>query len=211
MSDSVTQWLKQLSEGDRAAVQRLWERYFQNLVQLARRQLEGVPAYRADPEDLALSAFKSFCLAAEQQRFPRLEDRDDLWQILVMLTQRKAANLREYHRTARRDHRREALQADLAPDDAPDRIEFFQRIEGREPDPAFAAEVAEECRHLLQQLPDERLRRIALLKLESYTNQEIAGVLNCAPTTVERKLARIRRHWEEHVASREMSFGARKS
>ena len=34
----------------------------------------------ADEEDVALSAFDSFCRGAEQGRFPRLDDRDDLWQ-----------------------------------------------------------------------------------------------------------------------------------
>jgi hypothetical protein len=37
----------------------------------------------ADEEDVALSAFNSFCLRAEEGRFLRLDDSDDLWQVLM--------------------------------------------------------------------------------------------------------------------------------
>src|SRR5262249_56512682 len=74
--------------GAAAAAQPLWERYSARLVAFARGKLHGVSRRAADEEDVALSAFHSFCRAA--QRFPRLNDRDDLWQVLVMLTARKA-------------------------------------------------------------------------------------------------------------------------
>ena len=35
----------------------------------------------------------------------------------------------------------------------------------------------------------------ALYKLEGYTNEESARLLDCAPRTVERKLARVRQCW----------------
>ncbi len=50
----------------------------------------------ADEEDVALSAFESFYRRAEQGQFPQLEDRDDLWQLLFVLTVRKAINLVNY-------------------------------------------------------------------------------------------------------------------
>jgi hypothetical protein len=62
---SVTCWIQQLKAGERAATQALWESYFQRLVARARRQLAGVPRRAADEEDVALSAFDSFCRAAE--------------------------------------------------------------------------------------------------------------------------------------------------
>src|SRR5262249_10982176 len=85
---SLTTLIRLLPPGDAAAAQPLWERYFERLVAFARGKLHGVSRRAADEEDVALSAFHSFCRAA--QRFPRLNDRDDLWQVLVMLTARKA-------------------------------------------------------------------------------------------------------------------------
>jgi hypothetical protein len=58
--------------------------------------LQGNRPRAADEEDVALSAFHSFCRDAEAGRFPELGDRKDLWQILVMLTARKAWALIEH-------------------------------------------------------------------------------------------------------------------
>ena len=65
-------------------------------------------------------------------------------------------------------------------------------ILGDEPTPAMAAEMADTCETLLRQLADEKLQDIVLLKLEGFTNDEIADKLDCTTRTVERKLQRIR-------------------
>jgi hypothetical protein len=44
--DSVTTWIELLRQGDHAAAQPLWERYFQQLVRLACRRLQGCRAGR---------------------------------------------------------------------------------------------------------------------------------------------------------------------
>src|SRR5262245_28813364 len=82
---SVTIWLSQLKAGDTAAAQHLWQGYYRRLVGLARQRLQGRPRAVADEEDVALSAFDSFCQGVERGRFPQLDDRDDLWQLLVVL------------------------------------------------------------------------------------------------------------------------------
>jgi len=71
----------------------LWERYFARLVGLARQKLRSTPRRAADEEDVALSAFDSFCRQAEAGRFPQLLDRDNLWRLLVTVTARKAFHL----------------------------------------------------------------------------------------------------------------------
>src|SRR5207244_12891428 len=58
---SVTAWIGQLQAGDSCAAQQLWERYFRQLVELARKRFQGVLGPVADEEDVALSAFASFC------------------------------------------------------------------------------------------------------------------------------------------------------
>lgn len=58
---SVSAWLGLLQAGDHQGAARLWERYFQSLVQLARAKLKDAPRRAADEEDVALSAFASFC------------------------------------------------------------------------------------------------------------------------------------------------------
>src|SRR5690349_5237792 len=99
---SVTQWIDRLKAGDPDAAQKLWERYFRRLVGLARKKLRASPRRAADEEDVALSAFDSFCRGAGQDRFPRLHDRLDLWQLLVLLTARKAVDLAQHERRQKR-------------------------------------------------------------------------------------------------------------
>ncbi|MCI0464744.1 MAG: ECF-type sigma factor [Gemmataceae bacterium] len=182
---SVTTWLDELKRGQPHAAQPLWERYFARLVELARGKLAGLPRRVADEEDVALSAFQSFCVAAAAQRFPQLDSRDDLWQVLVLLTARKAAQQRRYQQRQKRGG--EAHEEELALDE----------VIGSEPDPAFAALVADQFQSLLARLADDTLRTIALLKLEGYSNGEIAAQLPCSLRTVERRLCLIRSIWQE--------------
>ena len=89
---SVTCWIDHLRAGDDVAAQRLWERYFHQLVRLARANLRAKPRGAVDEEDIALSAFDSFCRGTGQGRFPRLDDRDSLWRLLVTITARKVVD-----------------------------------------------------------------------------------------------------------------------
>jgi RNA polymerase sigma factor (sigma-70 family) len=196
-SGDITHWLRLLQAGDRAAVQKLWEGYYRRLVGIARKKLGEVPRRAADEEDGALSAFASFCRGAEAGRFPQLQDRDDLWQVLVMITARKATDLIAHESRDKRDWRR--LQEHLAGEGNAS-ASLLRELFSQEPDPAFAVEVADECEHLLSRLPSDELRQIALDKLEGYTNEEIAAQIELAPATVERRLRLIRKHWASDVA-----------
>ncbi len=191
---SVSQWLDQLQAGEQAAAQKLWQRYFLELVDLARKKLQGAPRGAADEEDLALSTFASFCHAAERGRFPQLDDRHDLWRLLVIITARKASN---YRRDANRQKRSGAIAA-RSSSTTPAEIDLDQ-ILSHEPTPDFAAQVAEECQRLLRSLDDAQLSSIALWKMEGYTIEEIAVKLSCVPRTVQRRLRLIRRLWEQEI------------
>jgi RNA polymerase sigma factor (sigma-70 family) len=191
MSDaaSVTIWIHQLRAGNSLAAQKIWEAYYYRLVCLARGKLRTMPRRGADEEDIALSAFDSFFRGVERGRFPKLDDRDDLWRVLLLITERKAFDLLAHEGRQKRDWRRN--QSANAPSG-------YMDLGGREPDPAFAAEVAEECEKLLATLADSDLRLIAVRKMEGYTNKEIAEELGCSLVTVERRLRLIRLEWEGH-------------
>jgi DNA-directed RNA polymerase specialized sigma24 family protein len=190
--DAVTLWLGRLQAGESAAVRPLWEKYFHRLVGLARTRLRNTARRASDEEDVALSAFDSFCRNAEAGRFPDLADRDSLWRLLAAFTLRKAAH-----------HDRDAAAlkrgGGKAPAAGPGALED---VLGREPDPALAAEVAEECERLLAVLGDADLRQVALLRMDGYSVEEVAARVGCAPRSVKRKLNLIRGIWERE-ASRE--------
>ncbi len=189
---SVTHWIGELKAGHRDAAQQLWQSYFHRLVGLARAKLRGAPRRVADEEDVALSAFDSFFRGVERGRFPQLEDRDNLWKLLVTITARKAVRL---VRDQQRQKRGGPGQHEPSPEEP-----GVEEVLGHEPSPAFAAQVAEECRRLLDGLGEPELGQIALLKMEGYTTDEIAALLERAPSTIERKLRIIRSRWATETA-----------
>src|SRR5207245_8117061 len=125
---------------------------------------------------------------AEPGRVPELVDPDNLWRLLVTITLRKAHNVRrDEHRQKRGggEVRGESELQDAADSAAEAGLD---QVVGREPTPELAAQVAEECRWLLGQLEDKALQSLALLKMEGYTNDELAARLGWGLRTVERKL-----------------------
>lgn len=197
--DDVTRWIVALAEGDQDAAERIWNHYCQKLAALARRRLGNRHRRSSDEEDVVLSAFESFCRGMAAGRFPRLNDRQDLWRLLVKITARKAvAHLRREHAEKRGGG---LVRGDsvFGATSSFGRDAGIEQVLGREPTPELVAQVVEQCEHLMELLGDPSLRLMALLKLEGYTNEKIARSLDCAVGTVERKLARIRRSWSREV------------
>jgi DNA-directed RNA polymerase specialized sigma24 family protein len=198
---SVSRWIDQLKQGDREAIQPLWERYFTRLVHLARSwSPRTTTTGAASAEDVALDAFASFCRRAEADGFARLFDRDDLWQLLVVIAFRKKCNQVKYERRQRRRPTGgQVYVASALEGGGGGAGELITNLLSREPEPALVVQAAEECRRLLAELGDDQLRQVALWKVEGSTNEEIAAKLGRAVSTVERKLARIRHLWEKEL------------
>src|SRR5438309_6531293 len=154
--ESVTLWLRSLEAGDREAAEKLWRHFFDDLVRLARARLRDAPKAVADEEDAALSAFDSFCRGAARGRYPRLDDRGDLWRLLVVITERKALDQAQRERRQKRGGGR--IVSLTAPGDAGGP---GGGLAGPMPTPEFAVMVADECGRLLGRLRDETLRRVA--------------------------------------------------
>jgi DNA-directed RNA polymerase specialized sigma24 family protein len=187
---SVSHWIGGLQDGDPKAIEQLWQRYFHRLVGLARAKLRQSPGGMADEEDVALSAFDSFCRNAERGRFPDLSDRDSLWRLLVVMTARKAAHLRRDEGRQKRGGGNERTDPAL-----------IEAIVGHEPTPGFAAEAAEEFQRLLDLLKDSELQSVALWKMEGCAVEEIAGRLHYSPRSIKRKLQLIRTLWEKEIGT----------
>ncbi len=139
-------------------------------------------------------AFHSFFLGVSRGRFPRLNDRDDLWRLLVVITARKALDQLAHEHTKRQGGGTLQGESRILL-----RAEFdgtaIEQVVGDEPTPEFAAQVAEEYQRLLDLLGDETLRKVAVWKMEGLTKDEIAARLDCSRRTVARKLETIRIIW----------------
>jgi RNA polymerase sigma factor (sigma-70 family) len=199
---SVTVWIGELKAGDRDAVQPLWERYFRKMVQLARARLQASRRRTHDEEDVALSAFYSFVRGAENGRFQQLRDRDNLWPLLVVITARKAIDVRKYETRKKRGGgkvRGDSAWVNAA--DGSDHDGGINLVIGDEPTPAFVAELAEQTQRLLEALDSDELRQVAVWKMEGYSNAEIAAKLDYSERTVERRLKIIRGVFEWEMES----------
>lgn len=198
---SVTCWIDALKGGDNDAASRLWRRYFDELVRIARSRLGAANRAAADEEDVALSAFHSLCTGAAENRFSRLDGRDDLWRLLVTITVRKAADEVEHQGRQKRGGGRVVREVELRGGAPESRGAGLDAIADDAPTPEVAAMLDEQYARLFALLPDESLRRVATLRLEGYTGDEIAAQLGCNRRTVTRKLELIKQVWTEGLTS----------
>jgi DNA-directed RNA polymerase specialized sigma24 family protein len=152
-----------------------------------------------DEEDVALSAFHSFCDRVGRGQFPQLADRDDLWRILVTITFRKVAESMRHQTRLKRGGGAVLGQSIKMGDSEID--DGMARVLSREPTPEAAAQFAEDYERLLEKLEDSTLRSIAVRKLEGHSREEIALALGTSIRTVDRKLTLIRLMWQEELSS----------
>jgi DNA-directed RNA polymerase specialized sigma24 family protein len=194
--DSITMWIDGIKTGDESDIQRLWDRYFERLVRLAAARLPARGRRSFDEEDVALSAFHSFCNRAGRGQFPQLSGRDDLWRLLATITVRKAIETMRHQTRKRRGGGRVLGESALLVGEGASG-EGLAEVLGREPTPDQVASFADDYRRFLARLREPVLLSIALRRLEGESVEEIARALNVSTRTVDRKLQLIRAIWSE--------------
>lgn len=199
-TENLARLLDQVRDGDDAAIARLWEDYFQRLVRLASNRLPINLRRSGDEEDIALSAFNSFIAGIRKDRFPDLSGNDNLWGLLITLTSRKVhAHLRHETRQKRGggNVRGESVFVDPSGDS---RSGGIGGVTGESMTADLRLELEEACNGLLDQLPDEQLRQIAVLRMDGFLVDDIADRLELSKRAVERRLQLIRKTWSEAAA-----------
>ncbi len=199
MDDATNTWIQQFVAGDESAVESLWNRFSERLLGIARQRLREHRRRSSDEEDVVLSAFKSFCLGATAGRYPELDDRQSAWKLLLTITLRKANAELERQFAQKRGGGRVVGESVFGPRDASSSAHGLVGVPDDQLGPDLVVMMDEQCKQLLDRLNDETLQRIALGKLEGYTNQELAEQLNLSVATIERKLRRIRNEWGKEL------------
>ena len=195
--DSDTTLIHRLKTAhDKVVCQEIWHRYFARLVALARDRLRNTPRRARDEEDVALSAFDSFFRGVDRGCFPKLDDREDLWQVLMVLTERKAIDQLRREGAAKRGGGRVRGDSVFSAGKSSS-ANGLDEICSAAPTPEFTAIFTEECRRLFHVLGDPELRIVALLKMEGYNIEEIARSIDRVPRSIDRKLRTIRKIWLE--------------
>ena len=176
---SIPRCLSGIRRNESEAIEIVWNRYRQALVRVADRTLNSSPRKGADEEDAAVTAFNTFVRRAADGQFYRLNNRHDLWSLLTAITVRKALKLR-------RKEERAPLEID--PGELACALDTLPQQE-------MVTMFEDQLSFLFEQLGDPQLREIVLLKLEGYTNQEIAERFGRHVSFTERKLRLIRKVW----------------
>jgi DNA-directed RNA polymerase specialized sigma24 family protein len=197
--EAVTRWLRQLEARDQDAARLLWQRYYRELVELARARLGQTPRRIADEEDVALSVLRCLCEGAARGQFAGVVNRQELWQLLATITVRKVINQQRLLKKQKRGGGLVRGDSVLHVNDADGLGAGFDEILGDAATPEVLAIAVEEYQRLMHVLDDDRLRAIAQRKLEGHRNEDIADALGLACRSIERKLQRIRQIWESEL------------
>ena len=192
--EPISEWLRALRNRDDEAATNLWNHFAGKLCDAVRRRIRRDTRRLYDEEDAAQSAFHSLCRGVSEGQFPDLNDRDSLWRLLLVIALRKVNKRHRFDLQERRDVRRTSGDARLA--DSEEGLSSVDEVSTGLPGPDLAAEFVDTYELLLGQLDDEMLQRIVELKLEGFTNIEVADELNCTRKTVQRKLEMVRRAWQ---------------
>jgi DNA-directed RNA polymerase specialized sigma24 family protein len=198
LDSSVTQWIDRLRAGDDEATRRLWERYFERLMAVARCRLAAGPRRVADEEDLALSVFATLCEAAAAGRLATVKSREDLWPLLVTITAHKAADQIRRETRVKRGSGRTRGDSIFRRTGGGTPASFDEFL-AQEPSPEFVTLLHEELDLVLRDLRDDTLRCIASRRMMGWTSEQIAQELKISLRSVERKLNLIREHWTRSV------------
>lgn len=194
LSHSVSRLLAQLSAGDEQSVAPLWERFYDKLVRFADRALGDAPRSIKDEDDIASSVFFSVVRAGQAGRLNNLEDRSSFLNLLAAMTRQKVIDYIRYN-TAKKRGGGEVRTSSLSiADDA-----LLGMLADDIAAPSIMASIRDSLDHVFQGLEKRGhgiCRELAALKMQGYSNQEIAERMDCAPGSVKRKLELITSAWE---------------
>lgn len=176
-------------QGEEAAFAEIFRRFADRLVRLARSRISERLAARIEAEDVVQSVFRTFFAHAREAEFT-FNAENDLWKLLVAMTLNKLRNKVDWHTAAKRDVGAEQ-PLETPTDDRPNAFD----LDGETPSPAAVVAFLDLLEHFLSRLrPQER--RILELRMQDFTQDEIARQVGCTERTVRRVLERIRQQAE---------------
>lgn len=187
--ESDLQWqefIEGLATGSVAAQEQFWQRYGKRLDLVTRRHFPPGLNRRLAPEDIVQSTCRSFFTRIQDGRL-EVSDRDSLWGLLCAIALNKTRMKQRYHLAQRRAINREQ-DVQSTKSDSGERTAAEPASGGAPPDEAII--FAEQLERVMELL-DATEKEILQLKLDNYTNQEIADRVSRSERTVRRVVERL--------------------
>jgi DNA-directed RNA polymerase specialized sigma24 family protein len=190
-SGSVSGWIELIRLGNTVAIEPLLERYFQRLVSFSDRKLRSGIRTSDDGEDIALQVIESVFRKIGRGSYPKLSDRNDLWLVLMVAAQRRVIDKQRKVLRWERHFAPVRTLTDLMEVLNDDLGEYLSKDDGQR----RACEMIDLWDHMLSKLKDPSHREIAMLKLDGYSNRDIAIELKMTPKRVDRAVESILERW----------------
>ena len=187
---SVSHWLRELKAGDSSAVDAIWQRYYQRVVEFAIRKMKINPDLAVDGEDIAQIAMHGFWLNVSSGRYPNLDDREQLWDLLVVFT----LNRIRKHLRACNTFKRSGPPADHLKFN---RTQAIIDLKTPEAPTIMADMVTYWLERLDREDPSGQLKQIAVWSMEDISGSEIARILKKRKSFVLQRIRLIRLLWED--------------
>ena len=187
--ESEAQWqafINGLAEGSPAAQEEFWERYGKRLDLVTRKHFPAGLNRRLAPEDIVQSTCRSFFTRIEAGKL-EVSDRDSLWGLLCAITLNKTRMKQRFHLAQRRALNREQ-DVHARPANGEEGVAFEPAAAGQAPDEALI--FAEQLERVMELL-DPTEKQILQLKLDNFSNDEIATQVNRSDRTIRRVVERL--------------------
>jgi RNA polymerase sigma factor (sigma-70 family) len=196
---SVTGWLRDLENGDQAALNALADRYFERIASVAKLRLMKSGHAGFEGDDVAVEAFiKLLKNLVSQIRSGKITNRETFWFFILAILRSVIIDFKRKELAARRGGKLVRNVTDL---------NFFHEGTGwllefvdKKTDHESLITLEDSVDFLLnKKLKIGTTREVAKLKLQGFTNQQIADQLGIDNSSVRRKLDLIEKIWRSDL------------
>lgn len=202
---SISRLLRELQDAQSDEANKLLDYCYKVLMRMVCLSVGDHLEHKTGRESIVQLALVSFWSGLESGRFPKLKNRNDLWQVLAMLVRNKRVDRERFWHADVRDVSREQPIKTHDPSSQSHGVSWDVELVGNELDPVSNLEADEEYNHLLHTLDELGLRETFQWKLEGYTHREIATMANRSLTTIEGRARLIRKLVAQYLESRARS------
>lgn len=195
MSDeNITFFLNKRDELPKGGTEAIWKEYYPKVRAVIERKLRNTKTRDFDGEDVAQDAMKSLFFGLQEDKFDQLKNSEELWHLLVTIASRK---ITAYRRKANAQKRgggatrgesvflKPGMESGTGINEVSDENDVAETVD----------QLLETYRELLPEIGDEKTIETIMLRMQGYSNKEIAKQMQCSVSRIEQRISKVRKLW----------------